>query len=146
MTSYQQEYYLKNKDRIKTKCAQYYQDNQEKCLDYAKAYRELNKEKLKESQKKYKAKDPLKHRIAKYKLTTEQYTEMLLDQDNQCKVCLEHFVKTPCVDHCHTTGRIRGLLCNLCNVGLGAFLDSPKRLKQATQYLRRYIDGEKDNA
>lgn len=39
------------------------------------------------------------------------------------------------VDHCHETGQVRGLLCNLCNQALGLFKDSPELLARATAYL-----------
>jgi hypothetical protein len=41
------------------------------------------------------------------------------------------------IDHCHTTGAIRGLLCHGCNVGLGYFKDSPERLIKAAEYLQK---------
>jgi hypothetical protein len=44
---------------------------------------------------------------------------------------------TVAVDHCHTTGKIRGLLCNGCNKGLGLFLDSTKLLQNAKEYLEK---------
>jgi hypothetical protein len=44
-------------------------------------------------------------------------------------------VKELSVDHCHTTGKVRGLLCQSCNVGLGAFKDNPASLRKAASYL-----------
>jgi hypothetical protein len=59
-------------------------------------------------------------------------------QDGCCAICKQHqvcFKNTLCVDHNHVTGKIRKLLCNDCNKGLGFFKDSPELLDIALQYL-----------
>lgn len=66
---------------------------------------------------------------------------MLIHQNNRCKLCDLEFdfssKKTaPHVDHCHETGKIRGLLCNDCNIALGKFNDSVEKLQRAIYYLR----------
>src|SRR5262249_8326484 len=43
-----------------------------------------------------------------------------------------------CVDHCHKTGKVRGVLCTLCNAALGGFGDDPKRMQAATDYLAAF--------
>jgi hypothetical protein len=68
----------------------------------------------------------------------QQYDEMLEAQGGCCALCGSDFPGGRgrfVVDHCHDTGRIRGLLCNLCNVGLGALRDSPQLLQKAIHYL-----------
>lgn len=71
-----------------------------------------------------------------YGITSLQKEQMLQDQNYRCLIGLEKLTyKTAHVDHCHTTGRIRGLLCNKCNVGLGMFGDRPDTLKRAVKYL-----------
>lgn len=72
--------------------------------------------------------------LAKYGLTPEQYNEMFERQEGKCKVCKEEIKLV--VDHCHTTGEVRGLLCNGCNTGLGLFKDSIDRLEEAVVYLK----------
>src|SRR5581483_6875112 len=52
---------------------------------------------------------------AKYGLTPEQYRAMLTDQRGCCKICGRVFKRTPNIDHDHATGRVRGLLCFICN-------------------------------
>jgi len=80
-----------------------------------------------------------------YGITPEQYDEMFVKQDGCCAICSTHFSKAKIgnskyfhVDHDHETDEVRGLLCMPCNVGLGAFQDSPNLLKAATQYM---LDG-----
>lgn len=73
-----------------------------------------------------------------YGLSLEQYKQMLQAQNGVCKIC-KGLDNGPwnrlAVDHCHTTGKVRGLLCAKCNKGLGQFCDNPQLLKQAAEYL-----------
>lgn len=73
----------------------------------------------------------------RYRLHMSTFEKMVEAQDGVCAIC-----QNPCktnarlsVDHCHDTGRIRGLLCNQCNQGLGQFQDNPERLRKAAKYL-----------
>lgn len=81
--------------------------------------------------------------LAKYGLTVEQYEAILAAQGGRCAICREEN-KSPnvkyvplCVDHCHDTGKFRGLLCNKCNLGMGNFDDDPERMEAAAEYVRR---------
>lgn len=69
----------------------------------------------------------------KYRVTPERYAEMWLSQDGLCKIC--DLDADLVVDHCHATGRVRGLLCHRCNVALGWMDDRPDRLRSAATYL-----------
>ena len=62
---------------------------------------------------------------------------MLADQDHKCAICLtdEWGSQGPCVDHCHDTLRVRGILCSPCNTGLGGFKDNPYMMKRAANYV-----------
>jgi hypothetical protein len=74
-----------------------------------------------------------------YDVTIEQYAKLFEDQLGSCKICGIHqdkLKKKLDVDHCHTTGKIRGLLCNSCNLGLGNFTDNISFLIKATDYLK----------
>lgn len=74
-------------------------------------------------------------------LTVERYEEMLNEQNGLCKICQRPPTgkrSRLSVDHCHETGVIRGLLCSLCNSGLGFFQDNPERLLVASEYLNRH--------
>ncbi len=77
-------------------------------------------------------------------ITMAQYDAMLEKQGGVCKIC---GTNTPGgrgryhVDHCHKTGKIRGLLCNRCNIGLGQFKDNSKILTAAAHYLNESKHG-----
>lgn len=78
------------------------------------------------------------HRLAKYGLTDEQFQTMLVRQKNSCVICNKVFNSTrdTHVDHCHRTGKVRGILCGACNNGLGRFEDDTYRLLKAILYLK----------
>ncbi len=78
--------------------------------------------------------------LKKYGIGLTKYREMALEQDHRCAICGTHqsnLKEFMSVDHCHRTGRIRGLLCQYCNTGLGFFFDSPDNLLNAREYLSR---------
>lgn len=73
-----------------------------------------------------------------YGIPIERYDEMLRQQNGVCAICHNPPDKHEklVVDHNHTTGHIRGLLCKHCNWGLGNFKDSPENLINAAKYLK----------
>lgn len=79
-----------------------------------------------------------------YGITLDQAEEYMIAQWGMCMICetgisFQHEDRhhKACVDHDHKTGKVRGLLCSPCNVGLGNFDDDPARLKAALSYLER---------
>ena len=70
-----------------------------------------------------------------YKISLDEYTQMLKDQGGVCWICQEK--KDLVVDHNHSNGMVRGLLCNQCNTSLGGFKDNPNYLNRAIEYLSR---------
>jgi len=85
-----------------------------------------------------------KKSIRKYKLRTvfgltpQDYDDMLAEQDGRCGICQQKVGdKRLCIDHSHTTGQIRGLLCHHCNVALGLFKDSTESLVRAIEWVSR---------
>lgn len=107
-----------------------------------------NKEKRAASQARYSAKHPGAHRDAhllrNYGISEIQYKTLLYKQGDVCAVCFQKETKTlrgvvlPLhVDHNHTTGKVRGLLCFTCNAALGLFKDSTDLLSMAISYLER---------
>lgn len=82
---------------------------------------------------------------AAYGISLEDYNNMLQTQSSLCAICFrpETFlgkggkIRPLCVDHCHTTGKVRGLLCNSCNVALGNLEDNYQRILNAAEYIRK---------
>lgn len=75
-----------------------------------------------------------------YGLLMTEYENMLELQNQRCAICRELFdgkARKPVVDHCHKTGDVRGLLCLICNTGLGMFRDHAQNLVNAATYLDR---------
>ncbi len=77
-----------------------------------------------------------------YNISTEQYAKLLEAQGGKCAICgcqetkvMRGKVMYLAVDHCHKTGKIRGLLCNGCNTGIGALKDDPSVLRRAEEYV-----------
>lgn len=89
----------------------------------------------------------------KYKITLAEFEGMVAAQGNACAICrrgpedgrkgrvarsVGHSAPTLCIDHDHKTGRVRELLCQLCNYMIGCASDSPERLEAGAAYLRRH--------
>jgi hypothetical protein len=90
-----------------------------------------------------------KHRMkTKYNTTQERYFEMFNAQGCCCAICKTKFPRKNvkddyswAVDHDHKTGEVRGLLCSICNLGLGHFKDRPDILRAAINYLLKVNSG-----
>lgn len=81
-------------------------------------------------------------RRIKYNMTEEEYQFRLQTQNYSCAICHRHVddcKKELFVDHCHKTGKVRGLLCNKCNSGVGFFNDDISTIKKAIQYLKNNL-------
>ncbi len=68
-------------------------------------------------------------------ITPEEYKTLWDEQNGLCAICRKRPIRD--IDHSHRTGKARGLLCGLCNRGLGQFLDEPDVLRAAADYLER---------
>jgi hypothetical protein len=74
------------------------------------------------------------HLMTNYGITYHEYMEMWRKQLGHCAIC-GILGKRLHIDHSHTTGKIRGLLCTNCNRGIGYFQDNPEFLRNAASYL-----------
>jgi hypothetical protein len=158
----------KYRDRQREYGKEYRNKNKDKIQEYSKDY-ELrperrikmeeyrsdpsNKARSRESGARYRDRNP---RVSKngylkrnYGITIEVYEQMLESQGGVCKICKnpefevdkkKGKLKDLAVDHCHTTGKVRGLLCGRCNTSLGKFKDDPALLRSAILYLEENID------
>jgi hypothetical protein len=111
----------KQKDRI------LYQKNKEHRVNYAREYRVKYPERTRATNLKQ-----------KYGITQNDYDKMLNLQNNKCAICsrdMGQCGKIFCVDHNHTTGKVRGLLCDPCNYGLGFY---EKHKDKYIEYLKKY--------
>lgn len=84
-----------------------------------------------------------RQRRAKYGVTDEQFNELLTQQQGKCAICQKtlHDTYDRCLDHCHRTGAVRGILCRKCNTALGQLGDSIESVERALAYLRLYGPG-----
>jgi len=102
--------------------------------EYQRAYREENRATL-----------AAKERERKFGISHAEYAELHKKQNGVCAICFKPEtatrngkVKSLAVDHCHTTGKIRGLLCYECNTGIGKLHESEKIFLAAIQYLKAF--------
>lgn len=79
-----------------------------------------------------------RHKIVrKYGLTREQYEEMVAAQGRRCAICRIVPKFTLVIDHDHGTGRVRGLLCRRCNIGIANLKESASVLRAAAEYVSK---------
>jgi hypothetical protein len=83
-----------------------------------------------------------KRMLAARNMSTDAYAALLLQQRGVCAICHQPETRMQngrlwelSIDHCHATGRTRGLLCNVCNVTLGFFADNADRFRSAAAYI-----------
>lgn len=113
----------------------------------------INKETNERMAKKYKTPEELRkvrlNRQRKsnlkrlYGITLEEFYSILEEQNNKCKICsVDIFMdaknrnQKTCVDHCHKTGKVRGILCHKCNVAIGLLDDDISKIELVVNYLK----------
>lgn len=104
-------------------------------------WKQANRERLAEYKRQYRQSHPEQNaRVARkclYGLTEGRYLRLLEEQEDGCAICgrIPGPGEALHVDHCHSTGEVRGLLCLNCNHAIGKMGDSPDRLREAADYL-----------
>lgn len=123
----------------------WYSQNREKKLQYAKKYYSLHTEEMIKYAKDFRVKNPTfwktSHRKRNYGITNEDVDKMIILQENKCAICSVEFHPTEknrkmSIDHCHSKNKVRGLLCNKCNISLG-HLEKEGFLEKALNYLKQ---------
>lgn len=112
-SQYDRSYYLKNRDKILARKRDWHS--------------KLSPEKRKAIS--------TRNKLRLYGATTEDYHKLVAQQGGACAICGVHPFDLLHVDHCHTTGQIRGLLCLTCNAGIGLLRDNPDLCHAAGVYL-----------
>ena len=140
---YMKKYYSENPEKFKRTPQQSSERNRKRREKYASdaALRDAAREAVRAWQQgnphKRKA-----QRLRKYGIELSDFEGLMAIQGGQCAICgMSDTSKPsmfPVVDHCHTTGKVRGLLCMACNQGLGKFKDDPNRLFAAIAYLTKH--------
>jgi transcription elongation factor Elf1 len=107
-----------------------------------KAWKDAHREQVREAERNRRRERPYDPAAARaraqrrsYGITPDVYEEMYADQMGECLIC-GRYHDVLCIDHCHATGKIRGLLCRSCNSGIGQLGDDPDRIRKALDYLR----------
>ena len=106
-------------------------NNLEKAKSYTKSWSSRNPDKTKHYYR--------KNNLKALGLTFEDYDRMYSDQDGCCKICGTHSTKLTymlATDHCHKTGKVRGLLCSKCNTAIGLLNDDVELISKVIDYLK----------
>lgn len=123
---YQKKYRRENKERLDA----YYQDwcdqNKDKTAALSRSYYQANKKKIRA----YKWK-------LRYGITEEEVNSFYTSQNGCCAICQKQLNDVFVIDHCHSTGNVRGLLCNQCNQAIGLLKENTQSLLNAIDYINK---------
>jgi len=125
--------YYQSKEEYSQSRKEYYQKNKERILSQVKKYRDNNIDAIKD-----------RNRVKNYGLVLGDFDKMIISQDNKCCICNKELGvgKEIAIDHCHTSGNVRGILCSGCNLMLGMAYDDIEIFKSAILYLEKHSNKE----
>ena len=128
--------------RTKARNKVWRETNKEILASKSAAYREAHRQELRDKARVWRS-DPANrlkiteyHRLYHYGLTATQYKKMLASQGGKCASCGDGAKLV--VDHNHDTDAVRELLCQPCNLSLGALKESPERMLRLVEYINRW--------
>ena len=124
--AYKRGYYERNREAVLDSVSEYQADNGD-------AIREKKRAKYASTSPESRKRDQLKRL---YNITLEQWNEMFKAQDGLCAIRREKSARH--VDHCHSTNKVRGLLCGTCNTGIGHLRESKAIMLSAISYLEAH--------
>ena len=138
------EYHVKwakeNREKLRKYQADYRARHPGMAAEYMKKRREehpeIRKEYLKKSRER-RATIARRYSLKKYGLTEESYSVLLESQNSVCAICKAKCSRSKelSVDHCHVTGKVRGLLCSSCNLALGNLKENVESMKNMIKYI-----------
>jgi hypothetical protein len=123
---------------------QYYENNKEKVIAQSRKWQDVNSVKVKNNVREWQKANPDKCRSnqlkSHYGITLEQMEQMFIAQNGRCGICDEEFInsKDMHVDHDHTTGKVRQLLCRKHNLLLGNCDENINILLKSIEYLQKW--------
>lgn len=133
-----------NRDKARKASRRWAAANRERNKETAQRWRAENREKAAARQREWVAKNPAKMLaidLRRFGMTPNQFNTLNQSQNGVCAICRNppsNKRKRLDVDHCHDTGKIRGLLCSRCNTAIGLMRDSVATLVRAVNYLAQY--------
>ena len=131
---YFKQWYSKNKDKVAIRVKEYRKQHKKQFEEYQKQYKKTHQKQRKEYHKFYRTR-------IKYGVSKTDWYSLLKKQKNKCAIC-KNFLPTDirklCIDHCHKSGKIRGIVHNDCNLMIGFSKKNVEVLKSAIKYIQKY--------
>jgi len=129
ISKYMRAHYQNNKEVESAKRRKYYRDNREKYLETVNKYYKGNHEAIR-----------VASACRRRGITIEAYYEMLKQQNHVCAICEKpnNNNKRLAIDHDHTTGKVRELLCDNCNTSLGLLKEDIQRISKLQEYIVKH--------
>ena len=128
-----------NKDGVENYCKEcskkrfkeYHTTNIDKRKEYQKEYRKNNKDKIKNT-----------NILWRYSISSQEADEMFMQQGCKCAICSKVIIKTKDrhIDHCHSSGQVRGILCAKCNTAIGLLNEDTNIMISAISYVAKHND------
>jgi hypothetical protein len=135
---YYKRWYARNKHKEYLRKKRYRKLNKKRTQDYCDWYKRTHKSQLKEWRK--------FHRIEKkYGISKSEWNSLLIKQRNKCAICRAKLPKDLgklCTDHCHKSGKVRGIVHSECNLLIGFCKENKTTLQNAIKYIQKHLENK----